>query len=64
MSTPNSGSNVRSGQGDENRYHLVNTVAQQAKIIMAHDPNPALASNHAAIREAMRKNRNQRAQES
>lgn len=59
MSTFPSNSGSRSSHADENRYQLVNMVAQQAKIILANEP-PATASNHSAIREAMRKNRMQR----
>jgi hypothetical protein len=39
-------------QQDDNRYNLVNAVAQRAKRIMADDPDPVL-THHFAIREAI-----------
>ena len=50
----------RPAQAGENRFQLVNTVAQQAKIMIAHDPTLAAATNHTAISRALRKNRLQR----
>jgi hypothetical protein len=54
----------RPAQSGENRFQLVNTVAQQAKIMIAHDPALATATNHTAISRALRKNRQQRNDES
>ena len=50
----------RPAQAGENRFQLVNTVAQQAKIMIAHDPALAADTNHKAISQALRKNRLQR----
>lgn len=60
MSTSNSSSS-RGNQGEENRYFLVNTVAQQAKVILSHD-NTTTLSNHNAIREAMQQHKKRRSE--
>jgi hypothetical protein len=60
MTTPNS-TNSRASQGEENRYFLVNTVAQQAKVILSHD-NTTMLSNHTAIREALQQHKKRRSE--
>lgn len=56
-----SSTNTHFNPAEENRYQMVNTVAQQAKIILASMPS-ASTTNHMAIREAMRKSRIQRSE--
>ena len=54
MSQKNMGTPVQPQQQEENRYALVNTVAQRAKKILSHDADYTMTkSNHRAIREAM-----------
>jgi hypothetical protein len=59
MTTPKSTGSSRSGQSEENRYFLVNTVAQSAKVILSHD-NTTTLSNHTAIREALQQHKKKR----